>query len=1101
MLGPMKVELAFEKQHQRRVLPTRSLANAAPVKSRKDPNPNKTLRDLCRAAVAECGPAPYLYAEKHCPPAMKVMGGVERALWPATKNVPSTVPSLEGSELEAALFRTFRHQIPVHRFVDAWAEGRPEHVIEVFAGLDDFDVALAWGTEPVVHIDVETKGSTSIAMRGHMFRTRGGSVEWLVARAMREVLASATPEEYARAVAMAREVAGRPETSLWTRAGLAFALPDEADLCSGALEALLATHSTALREGLDVAGRMQWLRWMLSVTLEPEAAIRALDALADQVSCPEHRDENPLFTWVALEHRAGRLDAVAQVLVERASKHLGGRGWAIARTFGDALAGLRGELMVTLFVDHIAHKALEKSAPEYLERHADLALGRLFAASRVKGKHQKRALELAQVLAQKRPDLADAISDSSEAAARGPTVRREVASAAASELPRVLAEPPWEARPPKKPTPTKEVVQLPYEERIDLEHGELEAWAETLEKESLLREIPGPVVPGVNVGSVIYGLRHESSRRKLLAMHGVAAIDWLLLHARDQGFAGVEPMSRIDSPRIAETMARTYVEASGWGRIEAQLAIVRHPRAAAIGLVPPAAMGDQFAREGLRLLVLAGAGDVLREVLAESGAAAAQSLSDIPLSRENIFPSRAPSLPPFFMAEGLPPPRLVSSGNALSPATVAALGVLLKGSDTLFPSTGLAEVRAACTAASLDAFVSALEKAWEHAKAPDSQSFAATATGHLGSEAALRRLADEVATLEKKKPKIAVSMLEAFAASPLPAGASLLGRIASHALEPKVRDAAERWLFAIQSARGVSRESLSWSFPTCGFSDATVSIEGDFVAVLDDSLGLSLRRGKKKGAPKDLSPEGLATWTELKAAIADTTEAIEGRLELALASQEPVSREAFEGQFLMHPLVSRLAKRAVFGDLDASCTLLRAFRPLGNGRFVDEHGREVSLVGDKVSLLHPFELDRLGEGVRKAFLGALESEGLEGSVDQLTRATFPTPADWPTVRGTIVPYRKLEKLIERRGYRLYRTHCGGPFHDPSYLQKTVDGGRVRLLIGFAFGQRRGDSVLGEVFGQHEDGVAGVRQAARRSPVEVSRLSMSELLRDLASLTG
>lgn len=68
------------------------------------------------------------------------------------------------------------------------------------------------------------------------------------------------------------------------------------------------------------------------------------------------------------------------------------------------------------------------------------------------------------------------------------------------------------------------------------------------------------------------------------------------------------------------------------------------------------------------------------------------------------------------------------------------------------------------------------------------------------------------------------------------------------------------------------------------------------------------------------------------------------------------------------------------------------------------------------------------------------------------------------------------------------------------LQKSVDGGRVRLSIGFNFGRNVGDSVLGEVIGQDEDGVSGVRSSLRATPDGVSTIAMSELRRDLASLT-
>src|SRR5262245_7787139 len=77
----MTVELAFEKKHERRVLPTRSLGNAPAPAPRV--GAREELWRRCREVVAECGPSPYLYAKKHHPPAMEIMGAVERALWPS----------------------------------------------------------------------------------------------------------------------------------------------------------------------------------------------------------------------------------------------------------------------------------------------------------------------------------------------------------------------------------------------------------------------------------------------------------------------------------------------------------------------------------------------------------------------------------------------------------------------------------------------------------------------------------------------------------------------------------------------------------------------------------------------------------------------------------------------------------------------------------------------------------------------------------------------------------------------------------------------------------------------------------------------------------
>ena len=204
-----------------------------------------------------------------------------------------------------------------------------------------------------------------------------------------------------------------------------------------------------------------------------------------------------------------------------------------------------------------------------------------------------------------------------------------------------------------------------------------------------------------------------------LAVRGVAAIEHLVMFAENTPERGLAPLGRIGSPRLALPVARSMVERGGTFRADAQIVLASHPRAAAIGLVPAAAGGDADAREGLRFLVLAGEGAVVREVIAASGAAAAKALSDVTaLEPGDVFQQGATKLPAFFAAKGLPAPVLAASGKALPTEAVAALGVLLRSSEPLFHHPGIAAVRAACTAESLDAFAWALEKQWELAKSP-----------------------------------------------------------------------------------------------------------------------------------------------------------------------------------------------------------------------------------------------------------------------------------------------------------------------------------------------------------------------------------------------
>src|SRR5262249_53342533 len=152
----------------------------------------------------------------------------------------------------------------------------------------------------------------------------------------------------------------------------------------------------------------------------------------------------------------------------------------------------------------------------------------------------------------------------------------------------------------------------------------------------------------------------------------------------------------------------------------------------------------------------------------------------------------------------------------------------------------------------------------------------------------------------------------------------------------------------------------------------------------------------------------------LKDAMADTRSAVAHRLELALSERERFAPETFHDHIAGHPLVRRLAARVVFGAFDAEGALLGAFRPERAGgatRTLDAGGSAVSLGGAaSFGVLHPLEIDALGSGLREAFQEALSGAKLDQPIDQLGRAIFPAAAAWPELRGTVIPYRKLERL-------------------------------------------------------------------------------------------
>ena len=91
----------------------------------------------------------------------------------------------------------------------------------------------------------------------------------------------------------------------------------------------------------------------------------------------------------------------------------------------------------------------------------------------------------------------------------------------------------------------------------------------------------------------------------------------------------------------------------------------------------------------------------------------------------------------------LPRP-ILRSGGALPDAAVTALCEMLAFSDPLAPYAGVAQVRAACTPESLDAFAVALFQSWIAAGAKATGEWALQALALIGGDHAARDLTRQI---------------------------------------------------------------------------------------------------------------------------------------------------------------------------------------------------------------------------------------------------------------------------------------------------------------------------------------------------------------------
>ena len=152
------------------------------------------------------------------------------------------------------------------------------------------------------------------------------------------------------------------------------------------------------------------------------------------------------------------------------------------------------------------------------------------------------------------------------------------------------------------------------------------------------------------------------------------------------------------------------------------------------------------------------------------------------------------------------------------------------------------------------------------------------------------------------------------------------------------------------------------------------------------------------------------------------------RLELAMTRSERFGLAAFHERVLEHAQARAVAAGLVVSLLDAKGKLVALARPTRDGDRIGwkrATGEDVDVRAvASVEIAHPLAIDAAGPTLRTAFASAFAAAGIVQPFRQLDRPTFGALEKWRQVRGTVVPYRKLERLTDQRGWQLYRTHCG-----------------------------------------------------------------------------
>jgi hypothetical protein len=418
--------------------------------------------------------------------------------------------------------------------------------------------------------------------------------------------------------------------------------------------------------------------------------------------------------------------------------------------------------------------------------------------------------------------------------------------------------------------------------------------------------------------------------------------------------------ARLDDPRVAPWIARAldgplHVSALRWleARAEAARPVL-------------AAEGTDAARRALVML------DTLDPALFD-------------------LPRELPSLPPFFDAARLPPPRLIDGDQPLDTESMIALGEMLALSSLDRPYRGVGHVKHACTAESLDVLVASVFDAWSEAGEPhDAAPWVLAACARLGGDRAAGRVAARLRSWAsaaiaprwewddngRHREEIEGDRLHELVQAGLAAIGEMRSALAIAALADLAAHGKQAWLRRAATeihervAQSPTADPDDAELPTFGL-DARGSMVLDFgprkfgvawdealVPHVIDGTGARLRQVPRirQGDDPIKAVEALARFAALRENTGLLARQQLGALERAMMSGRSWTRPLFASRFLAHPILQQVARRLVWA-LHEGRSPPRSFRIAEDLSFADEH--DASLVieeGARVRVLHPVEV-------------------------------------------------------------------------------------------------------------------------------------------------
>jgi predicted DNA-binding WGR domain protein len=926
--------------------------------------------------------------------------------------------------------------------------------------------------------------------------------------AMRATIATLPDDVYAEARGEAERALR--EASPRVAAHLAFAFSDESAWAANAATRLLESGSSEA---------------LLAMTLTAVADIAIARAVADARRLP-----HPTFAAIAFE-LVETFGCDAFDILQPSADRAVADSWNAesATQHATAIAILQSPDAAAWLLRHIDNKHVRPIAQRYFSAAPRLAIRAI--APRGKGS----AIEAAILAAAIRQDPGGAREEAAALEPRAATVVEDILArdevgdeATASELPSVLASPPWASSGAKKKVVTLDLRPLAFEERIDWSHVPKPGVAhhESTDDDATLAKITAPTGRFGGPGPFAFHLLDELSDRLALeifvrkeqwtewwlgrdllrqvARFDVAAIRPCLRFAHkpaDLAFA-LEPAV---SPLVARPTAHAFVRVKR-ARRNAERWLARYPEAAAIGLIPDAfgskKKEQENAQRALRFLVARGHREVVVDVARRYGDACSRAIEDV-LSSDGLddgVPARAPKLPEWFDPAALPRPRLAGSRKALTIDAVRRLGEMLAFVDPDEPYAGLEIVKEACDRASLAAFAWALFQAWCLAGHPANEKWAFFALAWFGTDEHAHALAPMLRAWPSEgafgRATIGLDVLGAMQSD---VALMLVHVIAQRAKSRPLLQRAREKIDSIAESLGLSGEELADRLvPDLGLDDDgtrvldfgprsfRVGFDEQLTPFVRDAEGARLKELPKPGVKDDAERAASAVdeWKALKKAARAVASQLVARFEGAMIAQRRWEATAFDTYVVRHPLVGQLARRLVLGAFGDGGSLLGTFRIAEDRSYASLDDDAFTLEsGAEIGVIHPLEIE---PAVLATWGDRFADYEIVQPFAQLAR-DIPRDATLDAV-ATLRSVETVKLLgLERRGWHRGPVGDGGII---SHLEK--EAGPWHATLELESGIYAGDPKMNPT----QSGMQVSFSHATRGPAEPDPIMLAEVVADL-----